>query len=80
MEELLPEISKLRINTPEYSVKYRQLTDTQDCAIRTQEQVDTVRPRQVVITIKLPQLESAAGVDLDAQVSFYSKEKPLQGR
>ena len=70
MEEILPEISRLKVNTPEYSVKYRQHTDLQDCAIRQQTEVGSVRPKEMVVSIKLPLLESAAGVDLDVQVIF----------
>ena len=70
IEEILPEISKLKVNTPEYSVKYRQHTDLQDCAIRQQAEVGSVRPKEMVVSIKLPLLDSAAGVDLDVQVTF----------
>ena len=71
MEDILPEISKLKINTPEYSIKYRQNKDLQDCTIKQQSEVGSVRPKETVVSIKLPRLESAAGIDLDVQVKDH---------
>ena len=68
MEEILPEISRMRITVPEYSLKYRHHTDLQDHAVREQSEVASVRPREIVVDIALPLLQSAAGVDLDVQV------------
>ena len=73
MEDILPEISKLKINTPEYSIKYRQNKDLQDCTIKQQSEVGSVRPKETVVSIKLPRLESAAGIDLDVQVKDHHK-------
>ena len=68
MEEILPEISALKITTPEYSIKYRHSTDLQDHVINPTNHVSSVRPKEMILDINLPLLDSAAGVDLDVQV------------
>merc|ERR1719300_1366632 len=60
MEEILPEIGNLKINKPDFSIKYRHMT-------KQQSHVSSVRPKEMVVDINLPMLESAAGVDLDVQ-------------
>ena len=68
MEEILPEVARLKVSKPEYSIKYRSPVDLQDHVIQPAGQVSSVRPKEMVINIKLPLLSSAAGVDLDVQV------------
>ena len=68
MEEILPEVAQLKVSKPEYSIKYRSPVDLQDHVIQPAGQVSSVRPKEMVINIKLPLLSSAAGVDLDVQV------------
>ena len=68
MEEILPEISAMKITTPEYSIKYRHSTDLQDHVINPTNHVSSVRPKEIIVDINLPLLDSAAGVDLDVQV------------
>jgi len=67
MEEILPEIGNLKINKPDFSIKYRHMTDLQDHVTKQQSHVSSVRPKEMVVDINLPMLESAAGVDLDVQ-------------
>ena len=72
MEEILPEIGNLKINKPDYSIKYRHMTDLQDHVTKQQSHVSSMRPKEMVVDINLPMLESAAGVDLDVQVKNSS--------
>merc|ERR1712168_569358 len=51
---------------PDYSIKYRNKTDLQDYVLHT-ESVGSCRPKQMVVEISLPQLDSAAHLDLDVQ-------------
>merc|ERR1712227_963235 len=67
MDDILPEIKTLKINKPDYSIKYRNPTDLQDHVVKQQSHVTSVRPKEMVIDINLPLLDSAAGVDLDVQ-------------
>ena len=68
MEEVMPEITKMKVSKPEYSIKYRHSTDLQDHVIQPSNHVSSVRPREMIIDVSLPLLDSAAGVDLDVQV------------
>ena len=69
MDDILPEIKTLKINKPDYSIKYRNATDLQDHVVKQQSHVTSVRPKEMVVDINLPLLDSAAGVDLDVQVN-----------
>ena len=69
MDDILPEIKSLKINKPDYSIKYRNATDLQDHVVKQQSHVTSVRPKEMVVDINLPLLDSAAGVDLDVQVN-----------
>jgi len=66
MNEILPELATKPIK-PTYSIKYRTSSDLQDHIIQPQDQVFSSRPKEMVVEISLPQLDSASGVDLDVQ-------------
>ena len=68
VEELLPGVGQLKVTKPEYNIKFRNPVDLQDHVIGPAGQVSSVRPKEMVIDIKLPLLSSASGVDLDVQV------------
>jgi dynein assembly factor 2 len=66
MAEVAPELVPAAI-TPEYSIKYRSSADMQDHVIQRQDAVISSRPKELVVQVELPLLDSAAGVDLDVQ-------------
>ena len=77
MEDLLPEVAQVKVTKPEFSVKFRNAVDLQDHAIAPAGQVSSVRPKEMIINIKLPLLSSAAGVDLDVQVCYWKSSDGL---
>merc|ERR1712168_45846 len=62
---------------PDYSIKYRNKTDLQDYVLHT-ESVGSCRPKQMVVEISLPQLDSAAHLDLDVQERSLSLVREKQ--
>ena len=78
--ELAPELaSAAKTIRPVYSIKYRSTGDLQDHIITPQETVISGRPRELVVEVLLPLLDSAAGVDLDVQersLSLVREEEP----
>ena len=79
IEEVAPELASAASITPKYSMKYRSSSDLQDHVIQPQETVVSNRPREVVVQVELPLLDSAAGVDLDVQeksLSLVREEQP----
>merc|ERR1719342_1551342 len=75
MEEILPEIGNLKINKPDFSIKYRHMTDLQDHVTKQQSHVSSVRPKEMVVDINLPMLESAAGVNLHVDLPYPVDEE-----
>ena len=63
---------------PKYSLKYRSNSDLQDHVIQQSNHVRSSRPKEIVVDIELPLLDSAAGVDLDVQEKTLSliREEP----
>ncbi|XP_060735353.1 protein kintoun [Tachysurus vachellii] len=49
---------------PHYTIKYRSFVDLQDCRC-SRDSAPGTRPKEIVITIDLPLLKSAANVDLN---------------
>ena len=78
--EVAPELAAAAsIITPQYSIKYRSSTDMQDHVIQPQENVGSSRPKELVVQVELPLLDSANGVDLDVQeksLSLVREEAP----
>merc|ERR550532_1364038 len=78
--EVAPELAAAAsIITPQYSIKYRSSTDMQDHVIQPQEKVVSSRPKELVVQVELPLLDSANGVDLDVQeksLSLVREEAP----
>jgi len=78
--EVAPELAAAAsIITPQYSIKYRSSTDMQDHVIQPQENVVSSRPKELVVQVELPLLDSANGVDLDVQeksLSLVREEAP----
>ena len=71
--EVAPELAAAAsIITPQYSIKYRNSTDLQDHVIQPQETVVSSRPKELVLEVHLPLLDSANGVDLDVQEKSLS--------
>jgi len=66
-EDPIPELAPSKIIKPNYSLKYRSSSDLQDHVIQAANQVGSSRPKEIVVDIELPLLDSAAGVDLDVQ-------------
>jgi len=67
LEDVLPDLVKNQTIKPTYTLKYRSSSDLQDHVILPQDQVVSSRPKDLLITVSLPLLDSAAGVDLDVQ-------------
>merc|ERR1719420_1364571 len=60
--EVAPELAAAAsIITPQYSIKYRSSTDMQDHVIQSQENVVSNRPKELVVQVELPLLDSANG-------------------
>ena len=78
--EVAPELAAAAsIITPTYSIKYRSSSDLQDHVIQPQENVVSSRPKELVVQVELPLLDSANGVDLDVQeksLSLVREEAP----
>jgi len=71
--EVAPELAAAAsIITPTYSIKYRSSSDLQDHVIQPQENVVSSRPKELVVQVELPLLDSANGVDLDVQEKTLS--------
>merc|ERR1712013_752308 len=67
------------MGTPTCSIKYRSSSDLQDHVIQPQETVVSSRPKELVVQVDLPLLDSANGVDLDVQeksLSLVREEAP----
>lgn len=68
--EMNAEVVKKKVENdyiiPDYSIKYRNKTDLQDYVLNI-ESVGSCRPKQMIVEISLPQLDSAAHLDLDVQ-------------
>jgi len=67
IEDPILELAPSKIIKPNYSLKYRSSSDLQDHVIQPTNQVGSSRPKEIVVDIELPLLDSAAGVDLDVQ-------------
>ena len=78
--EVAPELAAAAsIITPTYSIKYRSSSDLQDHVIQPQDMVVSSRPKELVVQVELPLLDSANGVDLDVQeksLSLVREEAP----
>ena len=52
---------------PKFIIRYRSCTDIQDHIILPKDEVLSSRPKELVVEVELPLLDSAVGVDLDVQ-------------
>jgi len=68
----IPQLAPSKTMKPNYSLKYRSNSDLQDHVIQPANQVGSSRPKEIVVDIELPLLDSAAGVDLDVQEKSLS--------
>jgi len=75
----VPELELAKPIKPNYFLKYRTHSDLQDHAIQPGKKVGSSRPKEIVVDVELPLLDSAAGVDLDVQeksLSLIRDEQP----
>jgi len=66
-QDIISELASSKTMEPKYSLKYRSNSDLQDHVIQPANQIRSYRPKEIVVDIELPLLDSAAGVDLDVQ-------------
>jgi len=79
LKEVLPELASMQTLKPNYTIKYRTTNDLEDHVIKPQDEVKSSRPKALILTISLPLLSSAHGVDLDVQeksLSMSREEEP----
>ena len=71
----IDESSEKDVVCPKYIIRYRSCSDIQDHIILSKDEVLSSRPKELVVEVELPLLDSAAGVDLDVQEQSLSLKK-----